>query len=161
MGGGYHNDMLRNILKFSSITLGIVIAGAGILYTVQYVQQEKSPERKILENVKNLEKAYAEDSYGGETPEETLRLFIDALQQGDTDLAAKYFLIDEQQEWREDLAKIKEKGLLDEMVKDLGNTKLTLKNDVAYFTLTRVTDFSSELVMHKNSLSKKWKITEL
>jgi len=37
--------------------------------------------------------ALRNDTYGGQTPEETLQMFISALKQGDLDLAAKYFYL--------------------------------------------------------------------
>ena len=115
--------MLKNVLKFLGIGLGIVALGVGALFGIRYLQYRNSPEYQALAEMKKLEKAYAQDPYGGETPEETLRLFIDALKKGDTDLAAKYFVLDAQPEWVEGLKKIKEKELLDEMVKDLERTK--------------------------------------
>lgn len=93
--------------------------GVAALYGVQYWRNKTSPEYQATEYFKNLEKQYAEDPYGGSTPEETLQLFIEALKKGDTDLAARYFLIEDQEQWREDLAKIQEKGLIDEMIADL------------------------------------------
>lgn len=43
-----------------------------------------------------LEKAYREDAYGGATPEETLGLYVEALEKGDFDLASKYYIPEEQ-----------------------------------------------------------------
>lgn len=40
------------------------------------------------------------DKVGGDTPEETVDLFIAALKKGDYDLASKYFVIDEQEKWK-------------------------------------------------------------
>ena len=115
--------MLKNIVKFFGVTVGIVVLGIGALLGIQYLRYQQSPEYQTLQNLKKLEKQYAEDPNGGDTPEETLRLFVEALKMGDTDLAAKYFVLDKQAEWRGDLAKIKEKGLLDEMIKDVENAK--------------------------------------
>lgn len=153
--------MFKNVGKFLGMAMGIGVLGIAILFAVEYWQYKNSPEYQVTQNLKELEKQYAEDPYGGDTPEETLRLFIDALKLGDTELAAKYFVLDKQQEWREDLAKIKEKNLLDEMVKDLGKTHLKIDNDTAFFTLLNEDGFESQLVMHKSSSSKKWKLTEL
>jgi len=41
---------------------------------------------------------YKADTYGGKTPEETWKMFVDALKAGDTDLAAKYFIVEKQKE---------------------------------------------------------------
>lgn len=111
--------MLKNVFKFSGVGALIVVLGLSILYGVQYLRQKYNPEYQAEQLVKGLEKQYAEDTYGGDTPEETLRLFIDALKKGDTDLAAKYFVLDKQGEWKKELAKIKEGGLLDVLLKDI------------------------------------------
>ena len=153
--------MLKSVLKFLGMGLGIAVMGVLLLLVVQYFRYRNSPEYQVTQNLKNLEKQYAEDPYGGDTPEETLRLFVDALKTGDTELAAKYFVLDKQQEWREDLAKIEEKGLLDEMVRDLEKATLKINDDAAFYTLLRDDGFESQLVMHKSSLNGKWKITEL
>ena len=153
--------MLKNILKFSFVGLGIAAVGAAAIYGVDYWRYKTSPEYQLKQEYERMEKAYAEDMYGGNTPEETLQLFIDALKKGDTNLAAKYFVLDRQEEQRLDLAKMKQKNLLDEMIKDLKKTKSTVKSDTAYFTLIRENDLPSELIMHKNSLTNKWKIIEL
>ena len=43
----------------------------------------------------NLARAMA-DTYGGKTPQETLRMYIDAVEKGDYELASKYFIGDYQ-----------------------------------------------------------------
>ncbi|OGZ96914.1 MAG: hypothetical protein A3B34_00890 [Candidatus Sungbacteria bacterium RIFCSPLOWO2_01_FULL_54_21] len=153
--------MTKNVFKFLGGAVAIVAIGMGALFAIDYIRYQKSPEYQAEKQAEEIKKEYREDPYGGDTPEETLKLFIEALKKGDIDLAAKYFVLDKQEEWRADLSQIQEKGLLDEMVGDLTSTKMTLKGEVAYFTLTRVNDLPSELVMHKNSLNNKWKITEL
>src|SRR3989338_8569968 len=112
-----------NLLKFLLPVLILIVLGFGALFGARYLQYRNSPEYQTLQDLKKLEKAYAEDTYGGDTPEETLRLFIDALKKGDTDLATKYFVLDVQPEWREGLAKIKETGLLGNMIRDLEREK--------------------------------------
>lgn len=47
---------------------------------------------------KALEARYRADTYGGDTPEETLRLFVEALEAKDYELAAKYFVPENQAE---------------------------------------------------------------
>lgn len=145
------------------ITLAVVILGTGVLFILQYLNQKNSPEYQVKQQLKNLGKQYAQDPYGGETPEETLRFFIEALKAGDTELAAKYFVLDKQKEWKGNLAKIKEKGLLDEMVRDLENTRKTKtqENEVFYTTTNEKNVVSVQLIIGKNPYSQKWKIYEL
>ena len=154
--------MSKNPLKFFIRGLLIIAIGFGAVYAIQFWRQRTNPEYQVLQYFKDLERQYREDPYGGSTPEETLRLFIDALKKGDIDLAAKYFLIEEQKKWREDLTMIKEKQLLNKMIDDLNKTKLTIRDERAFFSLIDEKNVViSELVMHKNPLNNKWKITEL
>jgi len=153
--------MFKNMTKFAGVMIAIVLVGGLVLLVMQYIRYRSSPEYRAGENLKKIEKQYAEDSYGGDTPEETLALFISALKVGDTNLAAKYFVLDAQVQWREDLAVMKEKGFLVEMVKDLNKTSTKIDGDTAFFTLTNQDMPESQLVMHKNPLNNRWKITEL
>lgn len=158
--------MWRNILKFLGLAAVVVLIGIGVLWGVQYMRYRTSPEYRALEDLKNLEKQYAEDPYGGETPEETLRLFIDALKAGDTDLAAKYFVLDKQGKWKEDLVKIKERGLLDEMVKDADKlgAKYPLTKGVDDRFIFETYNESNELVMQADlgkGANGRWKILDL
>ena len=115
--------MVKNVVKLTSLGFIFVVLAVGIIYGIGYWKYQNNPEYRAEQKLKELEEKYAKDPYGGETPEETLRLFIDALKKGDTDSAAKYFILDKQDEWKEDLAKIKEKNLLGEMIRDLENAK--------------------------------------
>ncbi len=48
--------------------------------------------RKVKEARKKEKQLLSQDHYGGKTPEETLKLFVDALKKKDAKLAAKYCL---------------------------------------------------------------------
>ncbi|MBI2507135.1 MAG: hypothetical protein HYW09_00800 [Candidatus Niyogibacteria bacterium] len=110
----------KTSLKFIGGFVLIVALAMGGLYALNYYF---SPEQKAIRYYKNLERQYAEDTYGGKTPEETLQLFIDALKAGDIELASKYFVVEKQGEWQNNLTEIKTKNLLDEMVFDLQRPK--------------------------------------
>lgn len=152
---------MKIVTKFFVPGLGLVALALAALYGANYFLWRQSPEYQLAADLEKMEEAYANDPYGGETPEETLQLFIAALKQGDIELASKYFILDKQQEWLIDLERIKERGLLDEMVRDLEKTKLTINDNTAFFKLMNEDGFESQLVMYRNSLNKKWKITEL
>ncbi|MBU4536647.1 hypothetical protein KJ603_01240 [Patescibacteria group bacterium] len=57
-------------------------------------------ESAYLEWVKELEK---QDVYGGKTPEETLEMYIKALENRDFELASKYFVLEDQEKEYEEL----------------------------------------------------------
>ena len=83
--------------------LAIVVFLAGVAWLIQYYQYRHSSQYQAQKYIDEMTRKYQEDTYGGSTPEETLQLFIDALKKGDTDLAAKYFVVDKQEEWKKNL----------------------------------------------------------
>lgn len=115
--------MTTRVIKFSLGAVGMVLVGVGALYGLRFFNPEYRQEQDAMRRLEAIEQEYQNDTYGGTTPEETLRLFIDALKKEDIDLAAKYFVIDRQEEWLGNLRKIKEKNMLAKMVKDLEREK--------------------------------------
>lgn len=70
------------------------------------------------------------DSYGGTTQDETFNLFVNALEKEDVDLAAKYFVLDDnlsRDKWIKTFNELKDKEFLDEMVKDLDKNQMEFK----------------------------------
>jgi hypothetical protein len=103
--------MTKNIIKYAAGGVGVVIAALGVIWGIGYWRMTHDPEyvrsregERIMDEWKKM---YADDTYGGDTPEETLRLFIDALKRGDTDLASKYFVVDEWEKQRQLLDDLK------------------------------------------------------
>ncbi|MEX2090593.1 MAG: hypothetical protein WD989_00465 [Candidatus Paceibacterota bacterium] len=88
---------------------------------------------------KQRQEQIKKDIYGGKTPEETYDLFIAALKKGDTELAAKYFIIEDQTKWSRTFSEYNNSGSLNSFAKELENTKGEWKKsekstqDVAYF----------------------------
>ena len=153
--------MTKNVVKFFGGAIAIVAIGMGILFAIDYIRYQKSPEYQAQKEVEHIKKEYREDPYGGDTPEETLHLFIEALKKGDTNLAAKYFVLDKQEEWRGDLAKIQEKGLLGEMIGDLGNLKADkIEGDTARYFIVAENGQGAPLVLIRIA-NGKWKIRTL
>jgi len=155
--------MLKNVLKFSVLAALIALIGVGLIYGIDYVRYRTSEEYRARQYLKELEKQYAEDQYGGDTPEETLRLFIDALKKEDTDLAAKYFVLDKQEEWRKSLTILEEKKLIDEMVKDLETAKRgkDISSKWAQFGLADKNNHEVGIVSIIKAPNNKWKISDL
>lgn len=138
----------------------MVIAGIGILYGIRYLRYQNDPEYQYVQNIEKIKQQEADDPYGGATPEETLRFFIDALKKGNIDLAAKYFAMSKQEAIQEELKKSQDKALLDIIINKLEKTKLTIKDDSAFFTLIDNNNIAiSEMIMHQN-VNKRWKIVE-
>ncbi|MFH1978790.1 MAG: hypothetical protein ABII97_00130 [Patescibacteria group bacterium] len=66
------------------------------------------------------------DKIGGNTPQETLELFISAVETGDYELASQYFVIEEQEKWRGDLSTAENVGEL------LEDVKMAAQNEGGY-----------------------------
>jgi len=67
-------------------------------------------EDQVIEYTENLKEIYQNDTYGGATPRETMDLFIKALEDGDVELASKYFIPEKQGEMYPYLKESFEKG---------------------------------------------------
>jgi uncharacterized membrane protein len=117
-----NKTLLRVIVVVVTFVL-LVLGYAGSVYLrAGSAESARSAEEKQLEA--NADAYYADvaahtkerlakeaaDTYGGATPEETWRLFIDALEQEDAELAAKYFVVDKQEEIRKELEESKKLG---------------------------------------------------
>lgn len=92
----------KSYWKFVAGFLGVIIA-VFVLYVVgvlgwqkyKYWQDEKTAQ-KAEEGIRkwqqeDYERAMA-DTYGGKTPQETLQMYIEAVEKGDYELASKYFI---------------------------------------------------------------------
>lgn len=115
---------------------------------------------------KALEQAYKRDTYGGETPEETLRLFIEALEKKDYELAAKYFVPENQKSMLSDLRAGDQKGnqyFIDAYRKGQVNKPIAQGSSGIYeievFPVDSNVSFSVQIT--KNDYTGKWKIIEL
>lgn len=114
----------RNIITY--FIIGIVIFGWGYFYGLPIIKQ-KIGQWKVGNLAEALKKAEEEDyklaladTYGGKTPQETLDMFIDAVEKGDYELASKYFVIPKQEEWGDNLKAAKN---IEEFLKDTKKIK--------------------------------------
>ena len=113
---------------FLFVSVIIVVLALWFVWDI-FLSPEARSIRQMEKNYASYEEweqkynqALAEDTYGGATPEETLRLFIEALEQKDIGLASKYFMIDtglSRQKWVDWLTKIKDEGNLERFAGDL------------------------------------------
>ncbi len=70
----------------------LVFLVSGFMYWYQWYQSRA--DLRALRAYEDKVALFANDTYGGKTPEETLSLFVDALKAGDVELASKYFVLD-------------------------------------------------------------------
>ena len=154
--------MNQHALKFLLGAAGMVILGFGALYVIPFFSPEYKQEQAAIKKLKEIQDQYANDTYGGETPEETITLFIDALKRGDIDLAAKYFDIEHQGKWKAYLATIRDTVGLKAFFDDAQRLKLSKKdNDQAFFTIATKENIVEVTVILARNNNNKWKIIDL
>ena len=163
--GQYDDDgMLRNVLKFGVGGLVLAAVAVGVLFLADYIRYRSSPEYRAEQYLKDLERRYREDPYGGSTPEETLQLFIDALKKGDVELASKYFLIENQSEIKTKLTEKKERdpNNLTSIINRLESLKPGRREiDVAFFLITDEAGVIQYQVLLQKNSAGRWKIADL
>lgn len=80
------------------IVLGIAVFVGVRMYHFWKVDRELGAFNKALENeAARMRDAQMKDTYGGKTPQETLSLYIEAVEKGDYELASKYFILEKQE----------------------------------------------------------------
>ncbi|OGN05084.1 MAG: hypothetical protein A2831_00175 [Candidatus Yanofskybacteria bacterium RIFCSPHIGHO2_01_FULL_44_17] len=80
--------------------------------------------RAAKSDQEQLDKLSRHDKYGGSTPQKTLDLFIGALEDGNIEVASKYFVIEKQELWAKTLATYKNQALLDEFIRELRSSQI-------------------------------------
>lgn len=116
----------RSWPKYGLFLMGALIIPASYYGWNYYLSPEAREARSFYEDVatfQNIQNKFASDTYGGETPEETINLFVAALERGDLELAAKYFELQTngEQDARilSELEKMKSEGKIPEIIDSL------------------------------------------
>src|SRR3989338_1022782 len=116
----------------------------------------------IAEAVRQAEqKDYAiamADTYGGKTPQETLQMYIDAVEKGDYELASRYFVKSKQEEELRAL-QAAEKADIDNVIKLMKETE----NDSGSYSVDRKTFIVRKPILTEYTFypSGIWKIVEI
>ncbi|MEK7513215.1 MAG: hypothetical protein AAB601_03370 [Patescibacteria group bacterium] len=163
----------------------LVVVAALVLFLVlgwilawqQYLSPEAKQARQMEENVRlytsflnEFEAAMRADTWGGQTPEEPLRLFIEALKAGDIALASRYFMLETNERdpnyltrkrWEEGLLKAQQEGRIEEILSELEKVQFqegTSPTEVSFESLNQdgIVDVLVELSLNK--YSGVWKI---
>lgn len=79
------------------------------------IQEMKENQAAYLEIVEHVRQEVENDTYGGATPEETLRLFVDAFRVRDAELASKYLILEEREGFIEEFNTVLAEGRLDDI----------------------------------------------
>lgn len=101
--------MVRNLMRkwWFWVIVALVLAYPvwyGYHWTKYYIHMYRTygpaveGARQYMKSAEQYEEDMRNDQYGGATPEETLRLFVEALESKDYELATKYYHIEKQEE---------------------------------------------------------------
>lgn len=146
------------------LILFLIAAAGGIWWWRFRALQNDQYSDPSAQYYKDLEQRYAEDTYGGSTPEETLQLFIAALESGNIDLASKYFLVEKQEEWKKNLENIKKNKVLEIMISDLKRAereKDLVEGESARFTIVNENNEVGAMIRIVKIPNGTWKIGDL
>ena len=141
----------------------------GYFYWKMFLRVPQTAPMTGEEYVKNFEKLMRADVVGGQTPEETLKMFIAELRKEDAGAAAQYFLLDDEgkrDKWVTYLQDIKDKQLMQKMANDLEEAKADLESvisgsDYNFVVLDSKGDVSREVNLELNKFSGLWKIESI
>ncbi len=155
-------------MKYWLAVLVVLVAG-GFGYFFWHEYKISHQNDQFVEFEKRYKIEMTADVYGGKTPQETLDLFIAALDKGDVSLAAKYFMLDDKlsrEKWVKSLNELKNKGLLDDMAKDLKGAKPDLneridENDYKLAVKDKYGNVLNLISIRLNTYSQVWKIEDL
>ncbi len=173
----------KTVFKFLGGGAVLILLGAAALYAPGYWQKYQ-----VDKAIAELERPYREDVYGGKTPEETFDMFLDALKNGDIELASKYFAVRKQTEYKEKFEKMRDDGILAgqiqewerarkewiKVVDEYNDWKKRATVRYASFLEEKIVDdrlgmpvifepgeYASDIIFDLNALTSIWKITSL
>lgn len=127
----------------------------------EFMQNMKEGDREAY--IAWRDEQYAMDSYGGDTPEKTLNLYIEALKVGDMELASKYFRLEDQERELGELMNLNEKQIED-YVLVLGSYKSKTYNETFNMYYLRGENDGEAILLSKmveNNQTGKWKMESL
>ena len=157
---------LRIIRSFVFIIISVVILGGGFfagIYSYDYYWQWQN--RQDLRNlVKSYEQAQKDeearkmaDTFGGKTPQETLQMFIDAVEAGDYELASKYFVEGKREEWKGELLLTNRNNSIEDFLESVKESLNDLK-EIYSGTYIANNPVYIEVILYPNGI---WKLTEI
>jgi len=154
-------DSTYSYLKFVLAFIGIILL-ALVVYVAAFWFHRKEAALQLAERARNLENEIYQkqlaDTYGGKTPQETLQMYIDAVEKGDYGLASKYFVV-EKQEGELNTLKNSPKANTANVIKFLKvsiTSKGSYSSDGRDYTIDR--PLTVDFVLYPNGI---WKINEI
>ncbi len=132
--------------------------------------EDRRNYKQAMESIGAYEEAMRNDTYGGKTPQETLNLFISALEKEDVELASRYFILrsdgTSDMQLLGNIKTAKDNGELIIIINKLKKAE-PYKKDIAYETDYKFVVFDDNkevdvyIDMKFNKYSGVWKIESL
>ena len=155
----------KGILR-SFIVLALVLGAGffGLWFLGKYGTEIKikNPDAGTLQNVSEGEKDEFYN-FGGKTPQETISLFVTALEKNNLGLAVKFFVPEAREKESEDLTKLKDANIIGDLITDLKTLKNGQAIDKARY-LFKVFDETGQPVAEVELVKNKsgfWKLLAL
>ena len=148
--------ILRSLIVLA-LVLGIGVLGLWFLSGTE-IKIKNPGSGQSSSKVNNGSDQFSD--FGGKTPEETLKLFIKALETNDLILAVKYFTPEIREVESEDLTKLYNFNLLSDLTKDLKNIKsgkILNKDHYRFEVFDEAGQTATEIELQKNK-NGLWKI---
>ena len=160
------------------VSLIVVFVVGGYVAWYQYFSSEAKYRREVEKSALALpakleayKKAREADTYGGKTPEETLQMFIEALENRDLELASKYFAIDNDSverdsEHLENLKKAEKEGRVPLIINAVSKAKYDpelkgASDNSVWFVVLEEGEPIADINLEFNQYSGVWKIESL
>ncbi len=165
------------------IRSGMIIVGtvavSSLLFSIWngYLSPEARLANKEFKAWENLERFIADseakqkaDTFGGKTPEETISMFVAALEKGDLDEAGKYFELQVDgsynAEWRKKLDQAKERDTIKLIISDFKELKpedeeINPPNGKWFVKYDDNNEPEENVLLKKNKISDIWKISSM
>ena len=151
----------KTSLKFFGGFAAIVAGSIAIAFIAVYFSPESREERMM----ERLQGQHANDTYGGDTPEETLELFIKALEDGDVELASKYTVVEKQELLLGELKSSAKNGFLDNYINILIDSIKHKSHNKELNSYESRSEYKGENIFVArvilNTSTDKWKISEI
>ncbi len=164
----------RTLFVSIAICIGIIALSIGTLFIWgNYLSpdaQSAHTMQKNYETYQAWEQQHNQDltldTYGGTTPEETLQLFVDALDNEDIELASKYFVLDRRENWAEGLKNIQLEKRIDEIIKIIKSAQASERdtgsgNQREFIVKNKNGEVDYAIILTLNNQSNIWKIESM
>jgi hypothetical protein len=152
-----------------------VLAALVLLFSASRIYVRLKPVNKADEAMSRYGAAMQADNYGGQSPAETLALFLAALDKGDVELASKYFMLDSdtkspdyltRNKWRAALEAAKKENRLQDIAATLHAAVpdpdgIAYDGDFKFKSLDGSGNVEAYVNMERNRYSGVWKIESL